>query len=308
MDPAVSKNLKTRRGRGKRGSGKQKKDEGKNSEEEKKTFRFQGRMVFLTYSKCNMTGPDMIKELNAKGKIYKWVYGQEKHADGTWHLHVLLHFEKVVDTERESYFDVMGYHPCIVPANFAKWKAWWEEKQDYCMKDGLYEMNYEDRVIGRDNYIKRKADAEAWKSACDYRQLKDPYPLTLPGGKVVEKPGRHDKLCNYLIVGPPDLAKSEALNEAFDGKRIYSVTPGKDGFDQYQGEELILFDDIIPKRSELFHFLQYRTFDAYMPSRYHNKKLKKCQRRAAIIICNYGHEPEYVTDAAFLRRFNIIRL
>lgn len=102
------------------------------SEEEEKTFRFNCKNLFLTYSKCPLP-PSSIQDewiplwnTAHKLNIVNWYVVQETHADGDLHLHAVLGFAKKVHRRAANcrMFDILCggecYHPNIRPAGYPK--------------------------------------------------------------------------------------------------------------------------------------------------------------------------------------------
>lgn len=61
-----------------------------------------------------------------------WICGQEKHADGSLHLHILLQFVRAPDFKNPRCFDIAGFHP-----NIRKVGAGVQDRfnvTEYCMK------------------------------------------------------------------------------------------------------------------------------------------------------------------------------
>lgn len=106
--------------------------ETESSEEEEKTFRFNCKNIFLTYSKCPIA-PEKIPEVwipiwntSHKLQIRNYYVVQEEHKDGDFHLHAVLGFTRKVHRRAAScrMFDIVDagtfYHPNIKPAGHPK--------------------------------------------------------------------------------------------------------------------------------------------------------------------------------------------
>lgn len=77
-------------------------------------FRINAKSVFLTYPQCDLTKELMMNYLaSLKHECSYIIVCEEKHEDGSPHLHAVLKFKKKVDIRSESFFDINGFHPNI---------------------------------------------------------------------------------------------------------------------------------------------------------------------------------------------------
>lgn len=88
----------------------------------KKSFRFKGKRVFLTYSQIpdGFTKEGLLNHMIAlcygiKGgtDVTKYHLGEETHKDGGRHIHAVFWFSKVIDTVNTKFFDYLETHPNI---------------------------------------------------------------------------------------------------------------------------------------------------------------------------------------------------
>jgi len=96
-------------------------------------FRINCKNLFLTYPQCTLTKEELM--VNLKLIKHEWSYAiicDEKHADGTPHLHAFLRFKKKVDIRKETYFDFSGFHPNIQAAKNSNASI------NYIKKDGSF--------------------------------------------------------------------------------------------------------------------------------------------------------------------------
>jgi len=94
-------------------------------------FRFNAKNVFLTYPQCNLEKEfalEHFKIIFPNG--FKHTIARERHADGGFHLHVLLCFNTKFSTRDERYFDIATHHPNIQPSRSVK------NTNNYIKKDG----------------------------------------------------------------------------------------------------------------------------------------------------------------------------
>lgn len=76
-------------------------------------YRFQGRHVFLTYPRCDLTRDQVNERICANFPVESIVVAQEHHEDGGLHLHVFVRFTRKFDSRNERVFDYDEYHPNI---------------------------------------------------------------------------------------------------------------------------------------------------------------------------------------------------
>lgn len=75
----------------------------------KNIFRLQGKHLFLTYPKIELTRESALEQLKEKilpRRIEKYVISTEKHSIGDEHLHVYLELDKVCDIESKNRLDL----------------------------------------------------------------------------------------------------------------------------------------------------------------------------------------------------------
>lgn len=89
-------------------------------------FRFQARAIFLTYAQCPVPKEHALTMLRTKlgeAEGTRYLIGQEKHADGNFHLHVYVERSRMIESTRANFMDlewqreggddVITYHPNI---------------------------------------------------------------------------------------------------------------------------------------------------------------------------------------------------
>ena len=133
---------------------------------------------FLTYPKCPITKEDALTILETNGlpKIVEYVICEEKHEDGSPHLHAFIKLEKKRTFSSVSKkFDLLEYHGHYEPAK--SWKA----VAAYCKKEGNYISNIDINAARQKQSKMKKEDL-----------LKDPEVL-MDEGKLSPM-----QLCSFL--------------------------------------------------------------------------------------------------------------
>lgn len=270
--------------------------------ESKKKFELQAKKIFLTYSDSNLNKETIEEALKEWGAI-KYAIGRELHASGKPHWHVAMHLHKKLHIKNERHFDLpFEEHPNI------KTIKNWEEKVAYCMKDGEYWLKGIEWFKTFTGFKRKREDLNGWLRYVDNKKMVPvEWPITLPGGGEAKGPG--EKKRHYWIVGPPDSGKTTWVEDTFQGKRIYKRTATNYPFDGYDGEDVIIYDDIFPKFEEVAAVSNvYKTkTHVYGATRYNEKHWPMFQERVMFVLANV--EPMYGPhQEAFDSRFNLIQL
>lgn len=104
-------------------------------------FRLNSGQLFLTYPKCDLEPAEALLLLQAKLDFEDYVVAQEKHADGTNHLHCYLRRGpgKKFNIRRPEFLDLSGHHGNYQTVRSA------QAVQKYCKKEGTFLTNIEVR-------------------------------------------------------------------------------------------------------------------------------------------------------------------
>lgn len=102
-------------------------------------FRLSGRAVFLTYTKVpeDLSKEDLLAKLRLKCAPYsieEYSIGRETHADGTWHMHAYLKFDRKANFRGSARLDLEG----LIHGNYKPGKA---VHIKYSQKDGDFITN-----------------------------------------------------------------------------------------------------------------------------------------------------------------------
>lgn len=280
--------------------------------EAKKEFRFQAKRCLLTYSQVDGKIEDHKQIIEGIGnglppdiRISRWVCGREHHRDGGLHFHCYLEFTAKVNSRDPRLFDVRDCHPNIRRVKDPK------RAIAYAMKDGDFAEDRIDMVLWPtwQGYGRNKADYDQWLIDRRATSLKAVvWPVHFAG--ITDWERSTERLRHLCIVGPFAWGKTTALNNAFDGLRIFVRAAGCDTpFECYRDEEVVAYDDHIPKYEELVSVCNVWRIPVpvYGRVRYTNRFWKRGQARMVVILCN--ELPDYGSrQSGFLTRFRVHRI
>lgn len=73
-------------------------------------FRFQGKLVFITFPQCDTLKEDVAAKIKNYNKYQTegFVVAQEKHQDGHNHLHVIIKFKRKINIRNANHFDFLA--------------------------------------------------------------------------------------------------------------------------------------------------------------------------------------------------------
>jgi len=81
-------------------------------------FRLNAYGYFLTYPQCPLTKEDAATQLQLLGQVVSGVVAEEKHEDGSPHLHAYLRFMKKLNVRKPEFFDLKGPDNAIYHGNY----------------------------------------------------------------------------------------------------------------------------------------------------------------------------------------------
>lgn len=264
-------------------SGSEQKRRTEDGEEVKKSFRLSTRRVFLTYSACPMSGQQILDYLQDKleGRIGDCFAKQEKHRDGSLHCHLFLRFAKKFESTNQHVFDVQSqpegsdaaaqFHPNIKRCQ--KGVAGLQGAYEYLCKDGIPPailLGNIDLYPTSKGFTNKYRDRNDW---LNYRraiaQRRPDYPLRGPEGEGIPNPGQQpiNKRRHYWVYGPPDCGKSTWLRNEVFKYQCYRVGSNDCPFDNYQDQQLIVYDDVKPKAEHLLSICEYEEVSRPVPGR-----------------------------------------
>ena len=103
-------------------------------QEQKGGFRFCAKSLLATYPHCDVSKEEMLVHFQGTLCARVCVVAEERHADGSPHLHVYAEFDRKIDTRNCRYFDYEGYHPNLQRARPKQLK----KTLSYVIKDGNF--------------------------------------------------------------------------------------------------------------------------------------------------------------------------
>lgn len=315
------------KGDGKRGKKRKSMDDDGFEVYDEKSFRFNATSVFLTYPKFDISPEAFFGLWKSKipgTTILKHVISREEHKDGTFHLHAYFLFSKKIDTKNPRFFDVEGHHPNIKVVTRTPDKVF-----AYIMKHGNYITDVD--LVGSNwkNYIRRKADLEAWSRDMQHRNLPlPPAVITLPEGQRIE-PLKKDRRTGVAIKkrhiwlwGPANTGKTTwALNTFGQYQVFWRPAKTEYPFETYGANGVypnyLIYDDVIPTWDEVTDVSNTVLLDnqkhVFGKARYTNKYWKGGVTKVMIVLANNPistytwHKDPVVNDSlieAMLKRFN----
>lgn len=178
----------------------------------KKSFRLQGKRVFITFPQCTIdkdTALRRIKE-SVKTRNCHAIVAEEKHADGHQHLHIYLEAPKNFNVRAASYFDfITGKRGNYQKVKFKEAAiAYITKEKNYVAHEIDVPKILEDYTKKKENK-KRKSDAQPGPSKTIYDLLK--------AGKTYDDLLEDDSLGGYMVLHSSNVKK---LAYDFDHKRM----------------------------------------------------------------------------------------
>lgn len=98
------------------------------------------------------------------------------------------------------------------------------------------------------------------------------FPVALPWGMIIPEPSAHNKMRHWWIWGPPDCGKTRGIDKAFGRKNVlYICAGGKHSYEHYDGQRIIIYDDVLPTTEELLSITNTLSLPMTVPgaTRYH---------------------------------------
>jgi len=110
-------------------------------------FNFNAKNVLLTYPQCPLSKEEVLEKLQAMHKVRTYTISEEKHSDGSPHIHAVICLDKRFHSSNERCFDLDArYHPNI---KTLQRQDDVQRATDYVRKDGQFITNIQKVVNAR---------------------------------------------------------------------------------------------------------------------------------------------------------------
>lgn len=290
-------------------------------------FRFCSRSAFLTYPRCPIVPGQYLRYISFDRALIKSAFGkQEKHIDGQSHLHIWITFIRKVDTINPRYFDAivrddehgesLVFH-CNIRREDRRRSGIANCHRAYeylCKYDGTVPVD----IVGSTrlyptskNFRKEYGDRSQWLIYLAVNAMPPPvYPISLPDGSDCGEPAANNKKRHLWIWGPPNAGKTLWLETNVLCFRNYRVAGTNYPFDNYDGEQIIIYDDVTPNANHLLSITNSSKYPRPAPgqTRYHVRYVPG-NLVTLVIVCsnhcidNLFNAEEPVTRDAIKARF-----
>ena len=223
--------------------------------------------------------------------------------DGTLHLHIWITFIRKVDTVNPRYFDAtigndeemqrVTYH-CNIRREDRRRSGVSNAIRAYeylCKYDGTVPVD----IVGSTrlyptsrNFRKEYGDRSQWLAYLAVSAMPAPtYPIRLPDGDEADTPLASCKQRHLWIWGPASSGKTLWLEKNIVCFRNYRVAGTMYPFDNYDGEQIIVYDDVIPKAEHLLSICNSSAYPRPCPgqTRYHVRYVPG-NLVTLVIVCN----------------------
>jgi len=282
-------------------------------------FRVNAKCVMLTYAQCGkLDAKELYTIMNSRWPVKGYLIGRERHADGSPHLHGYFEFVNKLDVKNATAFDVkcndlegkpVTLHPNVRTVKHGKREA----VMHYVMKEGNFIQDKLDIFPTSRNFMRKKMDLDQWIRYKRHGRAEEvQWPIKLLDGTLVQKPKSfHEKKRHWFIWGKPDIGKTTWVQQQFAGQKVFCRAPDGDApFDDYDGEEVIVYDDVNIEtlRAELIAISNVYQINTKVPgrTRYTTRYWPLDQVRTVIILGN--DKPSFANDGWWESRFNMLNL
>lgn len=268
-------------------------------------FRVNAKCFALTYPKCCASKELICEALVGMHNPVRVIVSEEKHEDGSPHIHAMVLYTIKKNIKDSRHFDIGGFH-CNIQG--VKCREDWEH---YIKKDDnwvAYEKGFDpdDYAIG-----KKRKSFEDLEWVKQFRQLHSVKAIVWPvsmGIVTMNIPDAKLKKRHAWICGPPDTGKTYWMNLCFKDQKVFVPANTEYPFENYNDEDLIVYDDKIPKFEEIAsvtntYFVNTPIFGKV---RYQTKYWKCGHARNVIVLSNKEMQCVYLDKEkdAMISRFN----
>lgn len=254
-------------------------------------FRFNARKTFLTYAQCPIAPGEFLSLFPLANRVSTCFAKQERHKDGSLHLHAYISFSQKLDLSSPQCFDLVERHQdgdnggpdAAAPRRFhpnIKRVGGPEDlvrTYEYLCKDGVPPVELAGKIDlykFSKNFCNVFRDRTSW---LNYRrglsQGPPSWPIQGPNGQVFDNPSNAGKKRNVWLWGPPDSGKTKWLEEKVYCFQNYKVGNNRYPFDLYVDQQIIIYDDLLPKAQHLLVLGNTSAFARPVPgdTRYHQR-------------------------------------
>lgn len=109
------------------------------------SFKINAKQFLLTYPKCTLSKEEVLENLQVSHKVCEYTICEERHLDGSPHVHAVITLSDRLHTTNARCFDLGLWHPNI---KVLKKKKDLEEARNYVRKDGKFITNFQE-LIGK---------------------------------------------------------------------------------------------------------------------------------------------------------------
>lgn len=218
--------------------------------------------ILLTWPKCDIKKEDALKSLkkSLKDNIECYIIAEEQHADETSHLHATIKLKNAKRVRwnketREHMFDIENHHADI---ELLKTTHDLHRAITYCMKEGNYIIEgfnieaIKDRITSNSHkrmytckeLLTKKIQDLVENDVIHAREFMSIYKaqqmwklINAPNEDLADVRGK-------WFWGAPGTGKSFAARRIGENQGGYFVKPQSKWFDGYQGEPVIILDDL----------------------------------------------------------------
>lgn len=254
----------------------------------------QGKQYALTYPRCEVSKERAMEKLRALEDVESVVIARETHTEADAeggsgnHLHAYIKFAEK-RRRQTSVFEIDGHHGNVKIAGQVKgWIKYItkEDKSPLCHNFDVTECLSKRRAT-------LTAREAAGMTALELAERVHPaqYQRAMSGAALARMASKqHEDLegpCGLWIEGEPGIGKSYAVRQAFKGK-IYLKDHSK-WWDGYDGEEVVLIDDVHADAAWMVHFLKIWA-DGYPFNAETKGGMAKIRPRWIVVTSNYSIE------------------
>jgi len=264
----------------------------------------------LTYPKCDLSKESLLDHLRTLDVVDEYVICEEKHQDGSPHLHAHVKFQKGFKKGEFRIFDLKDYTGHYEPTKSRAGAI------KYCQKEGNFLTNLSDEAVltpqaKRAKFVHEVLTVKSLPDLIRDGDIRwDQAKSAAYAKQVLMKPIRRDGVCGIWIQGKPGVGKSHKARHDY-GDDIFVKSMNK-WWCGYNGQEVVLLDDFEKTAGPLLgHYIKLWTdkWECTGETKGGNICLN---HKKFIITSNYtieecfGHDSELVL--AIARRFDIINM